>query len=184
MALARGHSLASMADMVDAAEACEDRACAPMDAILELVGGDGGQSEPPERFRRRGALLARHMRLAKSRHRFQRLATTGVQKHLGKLTIKIKRIANKYCVRRSEAIDFSPSSPGVRGRGGYKRWLPRAVQRVCFGRGWAPPSQAARRLTKKTPQARSVYATSVTGTADAFEGSAGHVERLRKAIAE
>eukprot|EP00969_Alexandrium_andersonii_P147873 6537317-Alexandrium_andersonii.AAC.1 len=73
------------------------------------------------------------------------------------------------------------TSRKVAGSGTYRKWLPRAVQRVCYGNGWK--MSLRRRIRSKTPAARSIYATSLRGVSDHFEANHCHIQNMRKCLA-
>ena len=71
----------------------------------------------------------------------------------------------------------------LRGRGVARRWLPEAIQRVCFGRGWRQVRTWLRGKTASKTHHRSVQATSARGIADVYSTGASRIQSLRNAVA-
>ncbi len=97
----------------------------------------------------------------------------------------------RFAVRRSDVIETGRKRSKVRGKGKTKKWLPQAVQRLCFGRPYAPPSVRKRVKGKSSVKSmirvrvkrRSPCASSVRATADWFESAHNHCQQLRNCLA-
>ena len=62
---------------------------------------------------------------------------SGLEIRLGEVAIAVRQLTDRYCVRLSEVLNVSLKKRAiVRGKGKYKKWLPTAVQRACYGRGF------------------------------------------------
>ena len=70
-----------------------------------------------------------------------------------------------------------PRHPLARGRGGYRRWLPEALLRCCFGR-------SVKKVERGKPQPRSGLHIAPRTVAEWFRGGHAHVQRVRNAVAE
>lgn len=82
-----------------------------------------------ERFRRRGSLLAHHMRAVK--HAKGRRPKS-LPEHV---RAAVARMNARHAVRAGDVVDVDLRGRPkvVRGRGAWKRWLPTAILRACFG---------------------------------------------------
>ena len=70
--------------------------------------------------------------------------------------------------------------PLARGRGGYRRWLPQALLRCCFGLG----CRSVKKVGREKPQPRSGLHMAPRTVAEWFRGGHSHVQRIRNAVAE
>lgn len=65
----------------------------------------------------------------------------------------IERYNIRHAVRSSDLLRIERKR--VKGTGQYKKWVPTAVLRLCFGRKWTPSSPLVRRrLMKKSKELR------------------------------
>eukprot|EP00969_Alexandrium_andersonii_P300980 13306611-Alexandrium_andersonii.AAC.1 len=95
-----------------------------MDRVLSAAA-----ALPAERFARRGPLLAQHMRSRKAVLRLER------QGKLAPHVQSLVRVYNEDVAKTfSDVIDPMQRKPvQVKGPGLYRRWLPSALQRACWG---------------------------------------------------
>ena len=105
---------------------------------------------------------------------------------LGDVALRIKALTAKHCIRASGVIELNAAKrtrrcrTGVLGRGKHTRWLPSAIQRAAYGRGWRAVKT---RIRGKRPLHRSVNATSTRAFADFTESSTTHVMDIRSVVA-
>lgn len=85
---------------------------------------------------------------------------------------------SRFAVRITDLIDISVRRrPCIKGRGSHKRWVPSAVQRLCFGRGWQKPKRTVCGI--KAHRVRSPFASSIRGAADFYRASTSHIQNMR-----
>ena len=110
---------------------------------------------------------AEHMRL---KGEVNRLRKTGSGIVAGHVDAKITA-ANSKAKTATQLVDVTERRPRkIFGRGQYKKWLPPAILRVCFGSNFIAKS-------------RRRAAGSMRGLADFYEASHSHIRRLRCCIA-
>ena len=91
---------------------------------------------------------------------------------------------NKTC-KKEDIICLSEKRPRkVKGSGAYRRWLPGALQRVCWGRR-PSTSQGRRRIrSKRAVKARTALtASSAKAWTALMQGASSHVRNVRCAMA-
>jgi hypothetical protein len=86
----------------------------------------------------------------------------------------------QFAIRIKDFIDIRRQKPPKHAPNQAKRWLPCAVARACFGRGYVP--RKPRLNGRMWKQRRNATATSTQGTADFFAASTTHIQRLRDAV--
>ena len=94
-----------------------------------------------ERYTRRGALLASHMRSCRKARgrRAHNLAPHVLQ--------RIDAHNERHAIRAEDVINVADKRrPRIKGKGAWKRWVPAAVQRVSWG------TKPIKRLLKKPPR--------------------------------
>ena len=100
-----------------------------LNTLTELVRN----TSPKEKYKRRGELLTAHMRAVK-KAKGSTAAGSGpaaVAKHVLE---RIDRMNADYAVRAEDSIDVGAACPQrTSGRGAWKRWLPQAILRACWG---------------------------------------------------
>ena len=134
------------AALLGAVRAAEPRA--DSDDELAAVLGAARAATPREQYRRRGPLLADHMRQLKAS---KRGAPTPIAEHV---QTRIQYANEEWAVRHADHVDVTEKRPvKVRGAGNYRNWLPPAILRVCWG--FRPRPQLAllpkRRARQKQP---------------------------------
>ena len=94
----------------------------------------------------------------------------------------------RFVVRRADRIVVSRAPVKVRGKGQWRKWMPRAILRVCFGRGWCRSRRRikCKQAYKSAPlrnKRRNPRASSLRAVADFFEGSVTHTQKVRNCFA-
>jgi hypothetical protein len=124
-----------------------------------------------ERYRRRGALLAAHMRAVKHA-RGRRVL------HLAPHVLeRIDAHNERHAVRAEDVIDVTEKRrPLIKGKGAWKQWVPAAIQRVSWGtkpikRVLKKPS---RRLRRKQPRAAMVATSAASARTWVYFTQSGH----------
>ena len=136
-----------------------------------------------ERFAQRGVFLCKHMRISK---KSRVLSHTGpVAQHTMQT---IDRCNADWAKTAEDVIDLSLRKPlRITGKGAYKRWLPSAIQRACWGLRPRPRicKRPPRRIHKKRP-AQVPAPTTMSTRAYAVSSRAGitHVHNVRSAVSE
>ena len=153
-----------------------------MDRMLEVV-----REGHRDRYSRRGFLLCQYMRKCKLVSSLSQQPK--VAQHIQDL---ISRYNKESAKTLEEVIDLSEKKRTVmRGRGAYKRWLPAAPQRACWGlkprKRINKRKQVVRRRLrgKRRPQAPAAPTTASTRVYAVFTRSSGkYVQDIRNAVCE
>ena len=158
------------------------RAHAPEDdgpALVEALR----HHAPKETYVFRGTLLASHMRQLK---RTKRASSGPIPPETAKQ--RIDRYHREFAVRPEDRLDVRR----VQGKGNYKKWLPSAMLRACWGlrpKTYKPPKKQRprKRQRRKAPVPTNVVAPTVDSCrcfARFYRAGHGHVQRLRNACAQ
>ena len=101
---------------------------------------------------------------------------------------RICRHNEQHAVRSDDVIDIAERKPTkVKGKGAYQRWLPQALQRVCWGLRPRMVHKKFRVSSKQSqPSCRTVapVASSANVWASFMQGGSSHVQEIRNAMSE
>ena len=123
------------------------------------------------------------------------------RQHRHQVSLRVRRLVERYSGRHAnteeELINLDERKRSIQqGRGAYKRWLPAALLRVCWGlrperrprKKWLPATRLRSKSSlsaasqKRAPAA--VAAASLHETARQHQSSTTHVARVRYAMSE
>jgi len=154
----------------------------PLDAILTGIK----LATPPEQYKRRGSLLTAHMRCIKAHRR--RARGPVIAEHI---KLRISNFHRDYAIRACEKICLEETKPvPEKGKGVFRRWLPEAVLRACWGlrvkqrlvaRATRRPLRAK---TGQRPRMASPSVASARNFARFYRANHSHVAAVRCATAQ
>ena len=141
----------------------------PLVVVIDLTAIMDAVPEPRRTHDRRGTALAQRMRDCK--------VIKSLQKPRGKFAdhtaAQIDCYHNRFAKTARDIIDVaSVKKVKIKGKGRYKRWLPMAALRCAFGS-----------VRESSPRRANWLATSTRTSADVFDVSHTHVQRIRDACA-
>lgn len=117
-----------------------------------------------ERYSQRGDLLCSHMRGVKKA--YGKRVPTSIAEHVKQ---KIESMNANHAVVQNDVICVEEKRPvRVRGSGLYRRWLPQALQRVCWGRRPAVPEPAPRQRVRRKQRFKKPVAAPTASSAKAW----------------
>ena len=131
----------------------------------------------PKRYQRRGWQLLHMARLTRKINCQARQLQNVFPEHI---VGQIEEHNAQFAIRIKDFIDIRQRKPPKHSPNHAKRWLPQAVARACFGRGYV--AHKPRLNGRMWKHRRNATATSTRGTADFFAASTTHIQRLRDAV--